>query len=229
METKISTTRIIIRLILGFIVTLAILLGSAGVFNWVEAWVYVILQYTFSIYLTVWLKKNNPELLKERMIFLKSSAKGWDKVIVILASIGFVPLLVMPGLDAVRFEWSYLSPTFRIAGFGGIFIGFIITAKVMKENAYLYRIVEVQKEQEHKVSTTGPYHYIRHPMYAGVILWVLGIPLAFGSLWTFVPAIFISLMLVIRIGLEEKSREDELDGYLDYQQKVKYRLIPGVW
>ena len=99
----------------------------------------------------------------------------------------------------------------------------------MKENAYLYRIVEVQQQHEHKVITTGPYRYVRHPMYIGVIVWVLSLLLALGSRLALLPAILITMLLIIRIILEEKTLEKELEGYVDYRQKVKYRLLPGVW
>lgn len=99
----------------------------------------------------------------------------------------------------------------------------------MKENTYLSRIVEIQKEQGHKVITTGPYRYIRHPMYAAVIPWILGIPLALGSFYALLPGAAVALIIVLRTHLEDKMLHHELKGYPEYARKVKYRLIPFIW
>jgi protein-S-isoprenylcysteine O-methyltransferase Ste14 len=226
---EVTTARIVIGIVIGFIVTVGMLFGSAGTVNWVEGWLYVILQFSFSTALAVWLKKNNPALLKDRMIFLKKSAKNWDKAIVLMAAVLFVPLFVLPGLDAIRYQWSRISLPLKMAGFAGTLVSFGLVFWVMRENTYLSRVVEIQRERGHKVIITGPYQYVRHPMYVGVIVWIFCIPLALGSCFTFIPAAILTSLILLRTFLEDKTLHKELEGYEAYAQKVRYRLLPGVW
>ena len=99
----------------------------------------------------------------------------------------------------------------------------------MKENAFLSDVVRIQEDRGHTVCTTGPYRYVRHPMYVGVILIMICYPLSLGSLYTLIPAVIIVILFFIRTALEDKSLHEELTGYKDYAQNVRYRLIPGVW
>jgi protein-S-isoprenylcysteine O-methyltransferase Ste14 len=100
---------------------------------------------------------------------------------------------------------------------------------VMRENSFLSRVVEIQKDRGHKVITTGPYAVVRHPMYVAVIVSYLATPFALGSLWTLVPAAAMALVLLIRTVFEDRTLHEELDGYRDYAARVRYRLCPGIW
>jgi protein-S-isoprenylcysteine O-methyltransferase Ste14 len=179
--------------------------------------------------LAIWLKKHNPELLRDRMAFLKPAAKRWDKVILLVSTIVFVPYLILPGLDAVRFQWSSVPPLIKAVCFGGIILSFMLLSWVMRENTYLSRVVEIQKERGHKVITTGPYQYVRHPMYLAIIVLFLSIPVALGSLWSLIPSAVLTLLILIRTFLEDKTLHEELEGYNSYAEKVKYRIVPGIW
>ena len=163
------------------------------------------------------------------MKFLKKSAKGWDKTIVIIGTIAFIPLLILPGLDAIRYQWSQVSIFLKIAGFAGVFTSFFLVFWVIRENRYLTRIVEIQEDRGHKVITTGPYQYVRHPMYVGVIIFVICLPLALGSLIALFISTLIILVFLIRTSLEDKTLQKELSGYKEYAEQVRYRLIPGIW
>jgi len=229
MSSKVSTIRIVIRFAVAVIALSAAFFGSAGTFSWPEAWVYMIVQFSFSAVLTLWLKQHNPDLLNERMIFLKKSAKVWDKVIVLICTVVCVPYLVLPGLDAVRYHWSNVPLPVKVTGFIGIFVSFVLIFLVMRENTYLWRVVEIQKERGHKVITTGPYQYVRHPMYVGVIIMFICLPLALGSLLALIPGTALTALIIIRIYLEEKMLLAELQGYKTYMDRVRYRLIPGIW
>ena len=229
MSSGISTRRIAIRLAVGIAVLLAALFGSAGTLAWPEAWLYIIIQYSFFTMLAIWLKKHNPELLRDRMAFLKPAAKRWDKVILLVSTIVFVPYLILPGLDAVRFQWSSVPPLIKAVCFGGIILSFMLLSWVMRENTYLSRVVEIQKERGHKVITTGPYQYVRHPMYLAIIVLFLSIPVALGSLWSLIPSAVLTLLILIRTFLEDKTLHEELEGYNSYAEKVKYRIVPGIW
>jgi protein-S-isoprenylcysteine O-methyltransferase Ste14 len=213
----------------GIAVLLAAFFGSAGTLAWPEAWLYMIIQYSFSMTFAIWLKKYNPELLRDRMAFLKPAAKRWDKAILLVSTIVFVPYLILPGLDAVRFQWSSVPSLIKVVAFIGIILSLVLVFWVMKENTYLSRIVEIQKERGHRVITTGPYQFVRHPMYLAVIVLFNSIPVALGSLWSLIPSAVLTLLILIRTFLEDKTLHEELQGYSSYAEKVKYRIILGIW
>jgi protein-S-isoprenylcysteine O-methyltransferase Ste14 len=217
------------RFVGGIAIMSAAFFGSAGTLDWPEAWIYMILQYSFSMMLGIWLKKHNPSLLRDRMAFLKPTAKAWDKVILLISTIAFIPYLILPGLDAVRFQWSSVPLLVKAVGFIGIILSFMLVFWVMRENTFLSRIVEIQKEKGHRVITTGPYQYVRHPMYFGVIVLFFSIPVALGSLLGLIPSGALTLLILIRTVLEDKTLREELEGYNSYTEKVRYKIIPGIW
>ena len=176
----------------------------------------------------IWMKINAPGLLKERMSRNKE-IKSWDKIIMIAYSFLLIILLAVPGLDAVRFGWSEVSLIVKALGFIGYIPATSFAFWAMRENAYASDVVRIQEDRGHTVCTTGPYRYVRHPMYTGVILFVLCFPLSLGSLYSFIPASLIIVLFIIRTSLEDKTLLEELPGYKEYAQKVRYRLLPGVW
>jgi len=229
MPEKGLAAKLIARFILGLVLIGAILFGTAGTFNWPEAWVFLVLQFGWSAALTVWLWNHDPELLKDRLRFAKKSAKGWDKVLT-LASIPFyIPYLFIPGLDAVRYRWSHVFLWVKVICFIFVFASFIWITWIMKENTFLSRHVEIQKDRGHKVITTRPYGFVRHPMYIGATILMLCLPVALGSLYALIPAVFFVIFIIIRTVLEDKTLHKELEGYAEYAKKTKYRLLPGVW
>jgi protein-S-isoprenylcysteine O-methyltransferase Ste14 len=205
---------------------MAVLFLPAGTLNWPEAWLFLIIYFSFAIPSIIWLIKNNPQLLKERME-IKMPIKGWDKIIVLPFLILYLGQFVIAGLDAVRYQWTQTPPIMKAIGFLALAPSFWIIFAAMKENPYLYKIVVVQKDQ--KVITTGPYAIVRHPMYVGVIIMFLAIPLSLGSLIAIIPGALMSLLLVIRTYLEDKTLHEELPGYKEYAMKTRYRLLPKVW
>jgi len=229
MSTQISMLRLFVKVGIWFAVTFALLFGAAGTLRWPEAWIYILMQFSFSTAATLWLKKHDPALLRDRMKFMKRSAKAWDKAIILLMTAFFIPLSILPGLDAVRYQWSHVPLPLKAIGFAGLLVASGLIFWVMKENSYLSRIVEVQKDRGHKVVTTGPYQYVRHPMYVGAIVWLFCIPLALGSWTTFIPATILVGLVVVRTLLEERTLHQELAGYTAYARTVKYRLVPGIW
>jgi len=226
---KISNKEIIGRLAIFLVVFMVLLFGSAGSFRWPEAWVYITVQFSFSIALASWLKKNNPDLLRERMTFLKRSARGWDKMVILLSTPISLGLFIISGLDAVRYQWSKIPYVIKITGFTGIVASFFLIFSAMRENTYLSRFVEIQEDRGHKVIMTGPYQYVRHPMYVGVIVWLFCLPLALGSLYALTPSALLAILIIVRTILEDKTLYRELPGYKAYAKKVKYRLLPGIW
>lgn len=227
--SEVSTLRIALRLSVAFVAMSAAFFGSAGTLAWFQAWLYMVIQFSFWTVTAVWMKKHNPQLLKDRMAFLKPSAKGWDKIIIITSTAVFIPYLLLPGLDAVRYRWSSVPLVISVLGFVGVLVALLLMVWVIRVNTYLSRFVEVQRERGHKVITSGPYRYVRHPMYAGLIILLYSIPVALGSLWTLIPASVLTLLFVIRTYLEDQTLHEDLEGYNLYSTKVKYRLLPGVW
>jgi protein-S-isoprenylcysteine O-methyltransferase Ste14 len=229
MAEKGLIAKLIARFIIGLIIIGAILFGTAGTFNWPEAWVFLIIQFGWSAALTVYLWNHDPELLKDRLKFTKKSAKGWDKVLTIVSIPFYIPYLVIPGLDAVRYQWSHVPVWAKVACFILMTASFLWISRIMKENTYLSRFVEIQEERGHKVITTGPYKFVRHPMYIGATILMLVLPVALGSLYALIPAAFCAAYVIIRTALEDRTLHKELEGYVEYAQKTKYRLIPGIW
>jgi protein-S-isoprenylcysteine O-methyltransferase Ste14 len=229
MVSEISGAKLALRLLATFVVMSAAFFGSAGTIAWSRAWLYMIIQFSFWTVTGLWLKKHNPQLLKERMVFLKRDTKGWDKIIIVVSTLLFIPYLLLPGLDAVRYQWSSVPGPVSAVGYAGVTLSLLLFFAVLRENAYLSRFVEVQKEKGHKVITAGPYRYVRHPMYVGLIILLYSLPVALGSLWTLIPASILTLIFVIRTYLEDKTLRRELEGYEAYSAKVRYRLLPGIW
>ncbi len=223
-----SKAKIIIKTVVTVLFAFAVVFVPAGTLNWPEAWVFLLLYFVFVTAALIWMKKNAPGLLKERMS-KKKDTKSWDKKFFTAYSIFLIALLIVPGLDAVRFGWSEVPLFVRVLGFLGFIpaMGFAFWA--IKENAFASDTVRIQKERGHTVCTTGPYRYVRHPMYVGVILFLLCFPIALGSFYTFIPAFINTALFILRTSLEDKTLQEELPGYKEYAQEVRYRLFPGVW
>lgn len=221
--------KIVVRFIFGLIFIAAILFGTAGTFAWPEAWAYIAIQFGWSAGLSVYLWNHDIELLKDRMKFTKKSAKGWDKIMTFASMPFYVPYLVIPGLDAVRYQWSSVPAWAKVACFIVVIASFMWISWIMKENTYLSRFVEIQEDRGHKVITTGPYKLVRHPMYISAMILMIALPIALGSLYALIPMAFIVVFIVVRTYLEDKTLHKELEGYDEYAQTTKYRLIPGIW
>ena len=156
--------------------------------------------------------------------------KSWDKVLAPLmaVSLSFL-LIIVAGLDH-HFGWSPVFPIWlNILGFILIVPGYTFAGWALAENRFFSTMVRIQADRGHMVCDSGPYRIVRHPGYAGNILALPGMVLAFGSVWTIIPAIVALIIAVIRTALEDKTLQEELPGYRDYVRRVRYRLIPGVF
>jgi protein-S-isoprenylcysteine O-methyltransferase Ste14 len=173
---------------------------------------------------SVYLLRNDRALL-ERRLRTKEKA-GKQKAIILLAVFLILPSYIIPGLD-VRFGWSQVPAWLSVVALVLFVVGYAIFFLVIRENSYASRVVEVEEGQ--KVISSGPYGVVRHPMYIGVMLIYLCAPLALGSYWALIPGSLMLVVIVTRLLNEEEILAKELPGYMDYMEKVKYRLIPGVW
>jgi protein-S-isoprenylcysteine O-methyltransferase Ste14 len=214
------------------VVVLVVLLGvilfaTAGTFDYLQAWVYLINLLIGSLLTTLYLLKNDPELLRRRLkggpTFEQRPAQ---RIIMMFATFAFIALLVVPALDH-RSGWSRVPLIVPIAGNVLFLLGYYFIYRVFRENSFTSATIEVAANQ--KVIDTGPYAIVRHPMYSSALLYLLGTPLALGSFWGVVPFLAVIPVLIWRIFDEEKMLAQELKGYSTYQQKVPYRLVPGLW
>jgi len=202
---------------------------SAGTIAWPAGWIFLILLHGWLL-VGIWLLlKYNPGLLEERINLSQSNQKAWDKVfILLLYSFLFAWLVLMP-LDAVRFHWSQMPLLLQVVGAVALVGSFFFISLTFRENSFLSPTVRIQEERGQTVISTGPYHYVRHPMYAGGLLLFLGTPLLLGSWYGLLLALIFIPAGAVRAVLEERVLRKELPGYDAYMAQVKYRLIPYVW
>lgn len=216
-------------LVLSFVITALPLFLAAGTLAWPAGWIDLILLYGWLFIGMLLLLKYNPGLLAERMNVSPSNQKTWDKVFLLLFYVFFFAWLIVMPLDAVRFHWSWMPIWLQVVGAVAMVVSFILMSLVFRENSYLSGTVRVQQERGQTVITTGPYHYVRHPLYAGGLFLFLGTPLLLGSWYGFLLILLFLPALLVRAVLEERTLLQELPGYDAYMTQVKYRLIPYVW
>ena len=215
--------------ILAYIIIIFVLFfGSAGTFYWLEAWLLILFFLLYGAFFTIWLKINNPELLKERTSQNKD-AKSWDKIILFIYGILLVFMFIVCGFDAVRFKWTSMPVILKWVGFLGYIPVVLLIFFTFRENTYLSRVVRIQADRAHHVVKTGPYRYIRHPMYLGIIFMISFTPLALGSFYALIFSVLIILLFILRTYLEDQALQKELPGYKEYINEVRYRLFPGIW
>lgn len=207
----------------------AVLFGSAGSFDWPEAWIFIAL---FVIYFTIWVTwglRHDPDLLIERSQSLSGKAKPWDMKLVRINLLVSIVAYIVAGLDAVRFGWSSVNTSLKIVGFILFIFGYILPFYALSNNPFASGTVRIQTERGHRVASGGPYRFVRHPMYVGAIVAAFGVPLFLGSYWALIPGAVMALIFIYRTAREDQTLQDELKGYKEYAQKVRFRLLPGIW
>jgi protein-S-isoprenylcysteine O-methyltransferase Ste14 len=214
----------------GFLILIqaAALFVSAWKWNWWNAWVYLGLYLVYLALNAFILLGKHKELVEERSK-VGEGAKGWDKIIGIITGIGGFAILILAGLDE-RFGWAGSIPLWvQVAAFVLLGLSYPLFTWAMVSNKFFSTIVRIQKDRGHTVQTGGPYRFVRHPGYASLLVTYVTIPIALGSLWACIPMIMLVVNLFIRTALEDRTLQNELEGYKDYTTSVRYRLIPGVW
>ena len=210
-----------------FLVTAALLFGIAWTLDWWQAWLFLAVYFGCSIALTLFMYIKDQALLERRMRGGPLAEKEpTQRLIMSIASVGFVGLIVVPALDR-RFAWSHMPAWVAIAGDVVMALGWLAIYFVFRENSYTSATIEMAADQT--VISTGPYACVRHPMYAGAFPMLLGIPVALGSWWGVLALLVIAPALIWRIFDEERFLAKNLAGYILYKQKVRYRLIPHFW
>jgi protein-S-isoprenylcysteine O-methyltransferase Ste14 len=219
--------RALISLVVLFAIMAAILFASAGTTHYPQAWWYLGAFGLSSLLTTFDLLKRDPALLERRMRGGPQAEKEpTQKVIMSIASLGFISLLVIPGLD-YRFGWSTVSPFLVWVGMALLVVGFFFVDRVYRANSYTAATIQVEEGQT--VVSTGPYGVVRHPMYASALVYLAGTPLALRSYWGFAGLAVMAPALIWRLLDEERLLAQQLPGYREYMSKVRYRLIPGFW
>jgi protein-S-isoprenylcysteine O-methyltransferase Ste14 len=210
-----------------FVVMALLLFAPPWTLDWWQAWLFLIVYFGGAIALMLDLLKRDPALLERRM-----KAGPWaeerlsQKIIMTVASLGFVGLVVIPALDR-RFGWSDVSPIVALAGDALVLIGGYGVWRVFRENSFTSARIELAADQ--RVISTGPYACVRHPMYATALVMMAGIPLALGSPWGLLALAAMTPALIWRMSDEEAFLAANLPGYPEYRQQVRYRLIPHLW
>ena len=211
-------------LLFVFVAVSGLIFLSAWTFNYWQAWTFLAVFMVSISAIFIYLAKNDPGLLARRV---KSTEKETSqKVIRFFVNLAFTAVIVLSAIDH-RFAWSAASPLAVFVGDAFVLFGMLIIFLVFKENTFTAQTVEVEAGQ--KVISTGLYAIVRHPMYVGGLIFILGIPLALGSLWGLLMVILFAPVMAWRILDEEKLLTKDLKGYAEYRDKVKYRLVPFVW
>jgi len=198
--------------------------------TWWEAWTYGGICFFGFIISRVLAAKKHPDIIKERSeSFKHEDTKSWDRVLspLLVFGSGFIPIVA--GLDAL----FKLSPGFnfiiKIVSIILLLTGYGLGTYALVENRFFSGTVRIQSERGHKVVSTGPYRWIRHPGYAAALISNIGVPLLLDSYWAFIPVFCVAVVAVIRTYLEDKTLQNELDGYREYAQITRKRLIPFIW
>jgi len=208
---------------------IASLFIAAGRWDWLRGWISVALWTVGMTAMGLIIQRYNPELMAQRARWPRKDTKRFDKVFMAL----FMPLVLLhpaiAGLDAVRFRWSSMPFAFVYAGAILFALATVLTGWVMAINPYAESTVRIQTDRGQTVVTSGPYRFVRHPMYVGITLLYLGPPLVWGSVWALVVSGIIILLFLWRTAREDRTLRQELPGYEQYATQTRYRLLPGVW
>jgi protein-S-isoprenylcysteine O-methyltransferase Ste14 len=206
----------------------AVLFSVAGRLDWVEGWLFAGAMMAYLGGGAIIGIVRDPELIKERGSAI-SSARGLERAVLLLVFALSAAIIIIAALDAGRFGWSIMPVAVKALGWLLVIPALALPMWVGMVNTYASAVVRVQQERGHHVIAGGPYQYMRHPMYAGMVLLGIGAPLALGSWWALAPGLIWSITFVLRTAQEDSVLQRDLPGYAEYIQQVRYRLIPGIW
>jgi len=222
-------SRLVVQTFVWFGLMGALLFVSAGTLHWTGAWVYVVVMVGLSLTMGVALARRDPGLMNERLSPpIQKTQTAADKIVLSILLLGIFAWLALMGLD-FRFGWSPAPVWAQVIGALVLLVGIWVCYLTMLENSFAAPVVKIQDERGQRVITTGPYSYVRHPMYAGAILYFAGTALLLGSWWGLASVLAFIVLLAIRTFIEERTLRTGLPGYDDYAARVRYKLIPMVW
>jgi protein-S-isoprenylcysteine O-methyltransferase Ste14 len=207
----------------------ALLFVPAGTLHWPAAWIYLGTVAVLGLSCGLWLAKTDPALLAERMhLMMQKDQPAADKKFMLV--FGFVAMLwfVAIGLDK-RLHASHIAVPAQALGLAMLLVSTGFVMWVMRENSFASPVVKLQTERGHRVVSSGPYAFVRHPMYSGSVLFFVGAPLLLGSWWGVAMSPLFTVLFAIRAKIEERALIAGLPGYADYTARVRFRLLPGLW
>jgi protein-S-isoprenylcysteine O-methyltransferase Ste14 len=207
----------------------AVLMAVGGRWDWIEGWAVAGGYFILMTAAGVWTLRRAPDLGRERIRAIAHPGSLHERLILVWAPISLVSIIVVAALDGGRFRWSQAPLWAELAGFAMLGGYVALSVWTASSNPFLSATAHVQEDRGHHVVESGPYRFIRHPMYSGLCLLGLGIPLALGSWWALIPGGLFALTFVYRTGQEDRFLKANLPGYEDYAAKTRSRLIPGVW
>ncbi len=227
-DVKSGVIRWAIREMMGLLMYLPLLFWPAGTWNWPMAWVLIGLVAYWIVGTAAVTIPRYPELLAERAGPRKGS-KPWDTAILGVVGVMMLVKLLLAGFD-LRLGWTGGFPLWaEISGVVAALVGYGLVIWATGSNAYFSQLVRLQTERGHQVAAGGPYRFVRHPAYIGMIAVELGTSVMLGSWWALIPGIVSSVLMILRTVLEDRFLLTELDGYAEFAKKTRYRLIPGIW
>ena len=225
--TQSSTKSILIatlRLVIGFPIIGALFFWPAGTFDYWQAWLWMAVLFLPLMGMFIYLIQRDPALLERRV--RTGEQRPEQRRIIAVSALFLILIFLLPGLDK-RFGWSSVPVWLVLLADIIVLAGFLLNFLVIRVNSYASRVVEV--EQGQKVIASGPYAFVRHPMYLSIILILFATPLALGSFWGIIPTIAYIPLLAARAKNEEELLVNDLQGYRENMQKTRYRLFPGIW
>jgi protein-S-isoprenylcysteine O-methyltransferase Ste14 len=204
------------------------LFWSAGRIDWWAAWAAIAVWLAFYTAMDILLLRFNPELMAERLKPPKG-AKSWDRTIMSIFRLTTLMRYILAGLDQ-RYGWTVGFPVAaQLAGLVVCVLGYALLAWAMTSNAFFSQLVRIQTDRGQTVITHGPYRYVRHPAYVGMILFELAMSVLLASWVSLLASGLCAILLILRTALEDRTLLAELTGYVDYAGQVRYRLLPGIW
>lgn len=229
-QPKLITPKTIIRMVFVLFVFPLTPMIISGVWNWWEAWVYVVINILGFFVSRVLAARRNPDIIAERARSMDmQDAKPWDRILSPALAFGSLLILIVAGADK-GFGWSTpFTLNAKLAALLVIILGYVFGSWALIENKFFSGVVRIQTDRGHRVVSTGPYRFVRHPGYAGALWTYLAMPVLFDSLWAFIPAVLLVAVLILRTSLEDRTLQAELPGYAEYTRKTRYRLFPGIW
>ena len=220
--------QLIFKVLLVLLILAALLFLPAGTLDWPQAWVFILTIGLYFLIYVIWGIRKDPEQTQERSQ-MAANVKRWDKIIMGVYTVLLPTVFIVAGFDVGRFSWSTTPLVVQGVGWIGLIIGAAVIFWTVRTNTYLSRYARIQDDRGHEIVISGPYRCVRHPMYLGILILFICIGPALSSLFALIPSAIIDMLFIIRTAKEDKMLQEELEGYQAYAQKVRYRVIPGVW
>ena len=217
-----------IREAMGLVVMGVALFWSAGQIDWWPAWASIGVMLAWTVATAIVIFRLHPELLAERL-GPRHGSKRWDTATMSMLGLTQLMRYIVAGLDQ-RYGWTLgFSGAAQATALIVCILGYALVVWATASNPFFSQIVRIQSERGHVVVTGGPYHYVRHPAYAGAIVYELAVPILLASWWASIASGLSVILLILRTALEDRTLQAELAGYVDYTRQVRYRLAPGIW